>query len=260
MPLSPAQLLQYQEEGYAVGDRILNDAELAHLRDEIDALIASLPANKRPENMASVHYDHPYFRDLFLSDKLLDVAEQLLGPDLALFTSYIISKRPNDGLAVAWHQDAAFFPIEPMETFTFWLAVDDSNVENGCMRVVPSSSKKVYPHRVDTASGTTLPLSLEGTDLSQARDIELKAGQFSVHNPFIVHGSHANYSPRRRCGITIKYVPTYVQIDRDYISPTNFDWRNVNLFWARGEPGENSYANWPPANRSETRVAADASP
>jgi phytanoyl-CoA hydroxylase len=252
MPLSPAQLSQYHDEGYAVGDRILDDAELARLRQEIDQLIADLPPNKRPENMPSVHYDHPYFRDLFLSDKLVDVAEQLLGPDIALFTSYIISKRPNDGLAVDWHQDAAFFPIEPMETFTLWLAVDDSNVENGCMRVVPSSSKKVYPHRVDTASGTTLPLSLDGIDLTEARDIELKAGQFSVHNPFVVHGSYANHSPRRRCGITIKYVPTYIHIDRDYVSPTKFDWRNINLFWARGEPGENTYAN-----RPETPVGAN---
>ncbi|MDZ4818758.1 MAG: phytanoyl-CoA dioxygenase family protein [Planctomycetota bacterium] len=258
MPLSPAQLSQYHEEGYAVGDRILDDAELARLRQEIDQLIASLPPGKRPENMSSVHYGHPYFRDLFLSDKLLDIAEQLLGPDLALFTSYIISKRPNDGLAVAWHQDAAFFPIEPMETFTLWLAADDADVENGCMRVIPSSSKTLYPHHVDNTSATTLPLSLDGIDLSQARDVELRAGQFSVHNPFVFHGSNANHSPRRRCGITIKYVPTHIHIDRDYISPTNFDWRNINLFWARGEPGENIYANLPPADQLATPVVANA--
>jgi phytanoyl-CoA dioxygenase PhyH len=257
MPLSSSQLSQYHEEGYTVGDRILDDQELAQLRQEIDKLIASLPPNKRPENMPSVHYDHPYFRDLFLSEKLVDVAEQLLGPDIALFTSYIISKRPNDGLAVDWHQDAAFFPIEPMETFTLWLAVDDSNVENGCMKVIPSSSKKVYPHRVDIASGTTLPLSLDDIDLSQARDVELKAGQFSVHNPFVVHGSYANNSPRRRCGITIKYVPTYIEIDRNYISPTKFDWKNVRLYWARGKPRENTYANRSSADRRESPVGAN---
>jgi phytanoyl-CoA hydroxylase len=258
MPLSSAQLSQYREEGYAVGDHILDDAELGRLREQIDQLIANLPANKRPENMPSVHYDHPYFRDLFLSDKLVDVAEQLLGPDIALFTSYIISKRPNDGLAVDWHQDAAFFPISPMETFTLWLAVDDSTIENGCMRVIPSSSKKVYPHQVDSTAATTLPLSLEGVDLSQFRDVELKAGQFSVHNPFIIHGSYANHSPRRRCGITIKYVPTYIKIDRDYVSPSGFDWKNIRLYWARGEPRDNVYANWPPVNRSETQFRAHA--
>src|SRR5688572_24585934 len=110
MALTEAGLKHFRMEGYARGGEILSPSELRTLRFEIDSLIAGLPVTQRPENMPSVHYENVYFRNLFLSKPLVDIAEQVLGPDVALFTSYIISKRPDDGLAVNWHQDAAFFP------------------------------------------------------------------------------------------------------------------------------------------------------
>ena len=245
MSLTHAQLEQYRNEGYAVGGRILDDSELARLRAELDSIIERLPPDRRPENMPSLHYENGYLRDLFLSDNLIDVAAQIVGPDVALFTSYVISKRPDDGLAVDWHQDAAFFPIEPMDTFTLWLAVDDSDVENGCMRVLPGTHRKqaVLLHRVDLDSGTTLPMSLENLDLTYARDVHLRAGEYSVHDPWILHGSNPNRSSRRRCGITLKYISTRAAIDRTFVSPSGFDWDGLRLYLARGNPGRHSYAN-----------------
>jgi len=245
MPLTDAQLGHYRQHGYAVGDRLLDDGELSRIRGHIDDLIGSLPAGQRPENMPAKHYDCDWMRELCLGDKLVNVAEQVLGPDLALFATYIISKCPDDGLAVDWHQDAAFFPIEPMKTFTIWLAVDDSDVANGCMQVLPGThrQRRVLAHKVDQSSGTTLPLSLEGIDLDSARPVELKAGSFSVHDVFLLHGSNPNRSNRRRCGITVKYIPTDVRIDRSWISPTGFDWQGLRLYLARGRGGEHDYSN-----------------
>ena len=89
--LTEAQLQQYREQGYARGDRILDDAELARLRSEIDRLISAHPADRRPENMPSLHYENAYLRELFLSEPLIAVAREILGLDVALFTSYVIS-------------------------------------------------------------------------------------------------------------------------------------------------------------------------
>ena len=244
--LSRQQLEEYKRNGFVKGGRILDDSQLERLRQEVDSVIAHLPAGQRPENMPSVHYENEYLRELLLSKPLVDVAEQILGPDVALFTSYIISKRPRDGLAVDWHQDIAFFPIEPKEIFTLWLAVDDSDRGNGCMRVIPGSQRDriLFDHRVDIRSGTTLPLSLDNIDLSKAVDVELTEGEFSVHDAFILHGSTPNRSKRRRCGITIKYIPTYVKIARSYISPTKFDWAGLRLYLARGNPGSHEGGVW----------------
>ena len=244
MALTPAQLAHYRERGYTLSDCLLKGTKLAELQSQVDALIGNLPTGQRPENMPSVHYENPYFRDLFLSPPLVDVAAQILGPDIALFTSYIISKRPQDGLPVEWHQDAAYFPIEPMETFTLWLAVDDSTAFNGCMQVLPGThrGRQIMAHNLDQERRTTLPLSID-PDTSAAVDVELEAGAFSLHDAFLWHGSNPNRSDRRRCGITIKYVPTYVEIDRTFVSPSGFDWRGLQLFLARGKKGKHEYAN-----------------
>ena len=85
--MTDAQLEQYRVEGYAVGGRILDDDEMARLRTELDAIIESLPPDRRRENLPSLHYENEYLRDLFLSDQLVDVAEHIVGPDVALFTA-----------------------------------------------------------------------------------------------------------------------------------------------------------------------------
>jgi hypothetical protein len=230
--LTEQQLDRYHREGYAIGGRLIGDEELARLRVEIDRIISGLPPDRRPENMPSLHYENDCLRRLFLSDPLVSVARQILGPEVALFTSYVISKRPSDGLPVHWHQDAAYFPIEPMETFTLWLAVDDSTRENGCMQVLPGShrSKAIIDHSVKQSPRSTLPLQIDGLDLGDAVDVELRAGEFSAHDPFVLHGSNPNLSAHRRCGITIKYIPTYVRIDKTWVSPSGFDWANIKLF------------------------------
>ena len=245
MPLTAEQFRAFETEGFAVGARLVDDSQLRRLKGEFDAMIAKLPPEQRPENMPSVHYDSAYLRELFLSDDLVDVAAQILGPDIALFVTYAISKRANDGLAVRFHQDAVYWPISPMKTFTLWLAVDDSDRHNGCMRVIPGSHKDraVREHEIDSSGRTTLTLGLNGIDERAAVDVEVEAGAFSVHDPFIVHGSNPNRSSRRRCAITIKYISTDINFDRDYVSPTRFDWHGVRLYHARGERGAHTYWN-----------------
>jgi ectoine hydroxylase-related dioxygenase (phytanoyl-CoA dioxygenase family) len=245
MLLTANQVRAFESDGFAVGGRLLDDSQLARLKGEFDAMIAALPSGQRPENLPSVHYDNAFLRALFLSDPLVDVAEQILGPDVVLFVSYAISKRAKDGLEVRWHQDAAYWPITPMRTFTLWLAVDDSDRENGCMRVLSGSHKDrvVRDHEFDSDGRSTLPLGLDGIDEGRAVDVEIDAGGFSVHDPFILHGSNPNRSARRRCGITIKYIATDVTIDRDYVSPTKFDWHGVRLYHARGARGAHEYWN-----------------
>ena len=245
MKLSADQLAFYREQGYAGPSPLLDDTGLEKVRAEMDTLIEALPEDNRPENIPSPHYENRCLRDLLLSDPFVDVAEQIVGPDVALFTVYAISKPPRDGRPVNWHQDADYFPIDPIETFTLWLAIDDSTRENGCMQVLPGShrSRRVLDHGVFPEDGSVLPQSIPELDTSSAVDVEVPAGHYSVHDAFLLHGSNPNPSTRRRCGITIKYVPTHVRLDRTYRGPTGFDWGGVRLYLARGRPGNLTYAN-----------------
>ena len=245
MILTPQQLKSYNKKGFAGPNPILSKIELKKLHYEIDSIISNLPSETRPENLPSPNEYNEFILNLLLSDPFVDVAEQILGPDISLFTVYAICKPPYDGRPVKWHQDAAYFPIEPMETFTLWLAVDDSNSINGCMKVLPSShkTKKIYEHSVNFNDESVLVQSITDIDLNGAMDVEVPAGHYSIHDPFLLHGSNKNNSSKWRCGITIKYIPTYVNLDRDYIGPSGFNWKDHKLFHARGKRGTHKYEN-----------------
>ena len=238
MTLTKAQLEQYRREGYAVGPRLLDDATLGRLQAEMGRLIAALPAGARPENMRNLHYDNPVILDILLSRPLVAVAQQILGPELLLHGTYTISKPAGDGLPVDWHQDAYYFPLRPMEIFTLWLAVDDSDRENGCMTVVPGShrARVAYDHVETDGWGrtTALPLALAMESLGPAAPVEVPAGAFSVHDPYIIHGSEPNRSPRRRCGMTVLYQSRRVGIDPGYDSPMGLDWNAIRLYHCDG--------------------------
>jgi ectoine hydroxylase-related dioxygenase (phytanoyl-CoA dioxygenase family) len=141
--------------------------------------------------------------------------EQFIGPNIALFASHYINKPPFSGRPVLWHQDGSYWPLEPMDVVTLWLAVDASTPENGGMRVIPATHRldlqemKSNPE-VDSVLGSEIPV--EFVDESLAVDLVLGPGDVSVHNPTIVHGSTANTSPNRRCGLTIRYIPTSTKV------------------------------------------------
>lgn len=129
-----------------------------------------------------------------------------------------------------------------MEVVTLWLAVDDSTPENGCMRVIPGTHTlglQGMNARTDMANVLSAEIDPASVDESRAVDVVLKAGDVSVHHPNIVHGSEANNSARRRCGLTIRYIPTSTRIMSDEPWPS--------AFLLRGEavPGVNEYRPWP---------------
>lgn len=118
-----------------------------------------------------------------------------------------------------WHQDGGYWPLEPMEVITVWLAGDDSTPENGCMRVIPGSHrrKRLHRHRrSEREQGTVLRSRIDReVDESAAVDVIVPAGGVSLHDPYLIHGSKANRSDRRRIGLTLRYVPTTTRILRD---------------------------------------------
>lgn len=158
--------------------------------------------------------------------RLLDIAERFIGPDIALFASHYISKPAGDGQPVLWHQDGSYWPLEPMEVVSLWLAVDDLTPENGCMRVIPKT------HHLE------LQAVEERTDVANV----LRSG---VHHPNIIHGSNANTSPLRRCGLTIRYIPASTRIISDE------QWPSAFLLRGKAVPGVNMYLESPKFRHGE---------
>jgi ectoine hydroxylase-related dioxygenase (phytanoyl-CoA dioxygenase family) len=233
-------LEQYRKDGYTIFRDVIDADLIAEASDHVAWLQRQHP-DVRPEHLGHTFLrDDPFWIRLVSDDRLVDIAELFVGPHIALFASHYISKPPFSGQAVLWHQDGAFWPLEPMEVVTLWLAVDHSTPDNGCVRLIPGS------HTMDTAamrSNTEIDnvlgqeIAVE-VDESHAVDIILRPGDVEVHHPNIVHGSNANTSPHRRCGLTIRYIPTSTQILGDE-KPFS------SAFWLRGDEGVNSYQQVP---------------
>lgn len=232
----------YEQNGYALFPKVLDDDLIGEAKQHIEWLIKKYPG-VRPENLGHIYMaDDPFWVRLISDSRMLDIAEQFIGPDIALFASHYISKPAFDGRPVLWHQDGSYWPLKPMKVVTLWLAVDDSLPENGCMRVIPGThTMELQQMKENTEVDNVLDSEVDPAlvDESKALDFVLKAGGVSVHNPNIIHGSKANHSPLRRCGLTIRYIPTSTKIISDNPWPSAF------LLRGNAVPGINVYTPKP---------------
>jgi phytanoyl-CoA hydroxylase len=258
LDLADPQVRHYDRDGYVLFPNVLDRDLVAEAGSHVAWLQERHP-DLRPEQLGHTLMTHDAFWVRLVSDpRLLDIAAKFIGPNIALFASHYISKPPFDGRPVLWHQDGSYWPLDPMEVVTLWLAVDDSLPENGCMRVIPGSQNeplREMKQRTDVASVLGSGIEDAHVDESRAVDCVLAAGGVSVHHPNIIHGSNANQSARRRCGLTIRYIPTTTRIlleGRDDQTPER---RFPSAFLLRGAavPGVNDY-NPRPVYRPETSM------
>lgn len=235
------EIEQYQKEGYTIFRKVLDEELLAEASAHVEWLQRKNP-HLRPEHLGhTLIRNDPFWIRLVSDERLLDIAELFIGPNIALFASHYISKPPSEGQPVLWHQDGSYWPLEPMEVVTLWLAVDDSTPENGCMRVIPGTHRMLLQplqRRTDIPNVLSSGMDESLVDESWAVDVVLKAGDVSVHHPALIHGSDANRSARRRCGLTIRYIPTTTRITVPH-------WPSAFLFRGRAVPGVNDYLPYP---------------
>lgn len=224
--LSQDDLARYRRDGLIISPERLPDDLLSRMREALDRLLDSrreIP----PESLICPHlpygeaHDEAAAREWFefcTHPLILDKVEQLIGPDVILWGSQVFCKPARTGREVPWHQDGQYWPIRPLATCSAWIALDDVDAENGCMRFIPGShrSGSIYAHRVSDRAGIVLNQEIEPSqfDEGEARDDCLRAGEFSLHDVFLIHGSRANRSPRRRAGFVIRYMPATSVFDR----------------------------------------------
>jgi ectoine hydroxylase-related dioxygenase (phytanoyl-CoA dioxygenase family) len=208
--LTEAQVAQYHEDGYVIPDFVMPDDVIESIQTRHAALLEKHP-EFRDYCPAILQYDEG-FADYCRNDEILDMVEQVIGPDIALWNSSFFAKPAGNGKATPWHQDGEYWPIRPLATCTVWLAVDDATPENGCLRIIKGShkNKDLLKHETNPSDNLTLNQELLKTeyDESKAVDLVLKRGQISLHDVFLVHGSEPNTSPNPRRGMTMRFMPT----------------------------------------------------
>src|SRR5438067_12290985 len=213
--LTPEQVARFNRDGYLMPFRIFGEAEVADLRRYFDALLRKyLAEGKDSYAISSAHLRHGRVWEVLTNPKIVAIVSDLLGPDVVGWGSHFFCKLPGDGQAVSWHQDASYWPLTPSRAVTMWLAIDNADRENACMRYIPGTH--VLGHLTwklsETDEANVLNQTVPGVERYGAPvDVMLKAGEASVHSDLLLHGSEANRSARRRCGLTLRYTPSSVR-------------------------------------------------
>lgn len=214
MTVSKEKYTHYWEKGWVV-------IEDVYAHDKVDRIVdlAMETGRKNMENQDNYAADRsddsqelavrkvdkpfledPLFQDFALDKQLISVITQLLGAKPKLATDQIFMKPPRFGSAKPYHQDNAYFCLEPEDhVITAWIALDDVDVENGCMRYIDGShSGPLFPHEpIPGQEHNKGPLP-EHIDLARESLAPVRKGGVVFHHVRTLHTSHRNESDRWR--------------------------------------------------------------
>jgi len=229
--LSSGDISRYNSDGFCQPFSVFGASEITRIRAYTDGLMDAMG----DDGSYGINCYQARLRGLFdiaTDPRILDHVEDIIGPNILCWATAILSKKPHDPKRVPWHQDASFWMLSPARTVTVWLAIDDANEQNSAMRFIPGTHDRGALETSAQDDGAVFHKGTANADaLGTPFTNTLKAGQISLHADMLVHGSLANTSNRRRCGLTLRYCPPEVQI-------TDATWaKGVEAILCRGDAG-----------------------
>ena len=262
--LSGSEVTQYQRDGYLVpsfrfeGEQLERLQGLANELLERNAEFGDTPMvcphvpgsgvqGLRGDKAWMAYSDDP---------QLLDLVEQLIGPDIILWGTNLFHKPAGTGRRIPFHRDGRYWPIEPLATLTVWVAIEASTAANGCLRVIPGShrARQVGDHFTSEDPADAIPETLAASefDAGEAVPLELEAGQMALFDVFTIHGSEANTSADRRLGYAMRYMPAsswfhHDAAQRAELSSNAHNTRPLFLLRGRDVSGRNDFERGHPA-------------
>jgi hypothetical protein len=226
MPLTSQQIEQYRTDGFLIFPELFSQEEVQRLlrrleeyveetRPKIDGLAfqvepvvqkgvavaeSKMAAFRKVEGLARLD---SLYRDFSRHPRLLDILTSLLGPDIKLFRDALMMKPAHHGSAKPYHQDSAYWTIDPPDLASVWMALDDATLENGCMRVLPGSHTwgvMEHKHLED--------YQVEEDKLDRTKEVAvpLRAGGCLVFHSLLLHATSPNESDRSRRAMITSYM------------------------------------------------------
>ena len=213
--LSSNQLKQYEDEGFVSPINIFSKDKAGEIRNEIEIIEKEMPGELDKSGRYNAHLISPLLDEVTHNPKILDAVESLIGENILVCGTTLFIKNPNEKGFVSYHQDAKYIGLEPHNWVTAWVAITDSNENNGCMKMWSASHKdnlKEHVQNFNEKNLLTRGQTVNNIPEDQIVPLVLNAGQMSLHHPKTVHGSDTNHSKDRRIGFVIQsYIGTNVR-------------------------------------------------
>jgi non-haem Fe2+, alpha-ketoglutarate-dependent halogenase len=232
--LTPQQVDFFRTNGYLFPLDAISPTDAVALRARIEAYEAQSGEEVNKRLKIKAHLAFPWMCELARHPAIVKAVQSLLGADLLLFGSSAFAKNAHDIRFVSWHQDSAYYGLDPHDSVTAWVALSPATSESGCLRVLPGSHTGpdlVHDETYDANNLLARGQSLRGIDDSLAIEMPLAPGQFSLHHERTAHDSLPNRSDDRRIGVAFFYMAAHV---RSTLGPRS----------AMPVAGVDSYSHW----------------
>lgn len=248
--LTSTQVEHYRSHGWLSPLDLLTEAEAASARAKLETFETEHgPFGTRPER-SRAYLPFAWVDEIMRHPLLVDMVEDLIGPDILCWNAIFWIKEPATGSFVGWHQDAAYWGLDNRELVTVWIALSEASEQAGCMRVLPGSHRQTLDHdeTYDVDNLLTRGQHINDIDPADTVAMPLRPGQASFHNIATAHGSGPNRSHDRRIGLSLHYMPTHTR-------QTLADWDSAAFI--RGEDRYHHFDHAPrPARDLDPEVMA----
>ena len=212
--LTDLQVSQFQETGFLPAFPVLSADHALHLRANLESFEAEndgvLTGSLRFKN----HLLFKWLSDLIRSPRILDVVEDIIGPDIMVWSTDWWIKEANSPQFVSWHQDSQYWGLETDKLVTVWVTLSPSTIESGCMRVLPGSHlgpDLAHEETYHNDNMLTRGQSIDDINEDKAVNLVVDTGQAVLFAFRIAHASYPNKTDDRRVGLAIRYIPPDTQ-------------------------------------------------
>ena len=211
--LTDLQVSQFQETGFLPAFPVLSADHALHLRANLESFEAEndgvLTGSLRFKN----HLLFKWLSDLIRSPRILDVVEDIIGPDIMVWSTDWWIKEANSPQFVSWHQDSQYWGLDTDKLVTVWVALSPSTIESGCMRVLPGSHlgpDLAHEETYHNDNMLTRGQSIDDINEDKAVNLVVDTGQ-AVLFAFRIAHAYPNKTDDRRVGLAIRYIPPDTQ-------------------------------------------------
>ena len=221
--LSTRDIEEYRQYGFRVVPNVLSMSAIARLRKVTDSFVEnarSVTSNDDTYDLEDAHSfaeprvrriktperQHPEYAAAASHPDILAVLRDLWGPDIRFQIGKLNLKSAGFGSPVEWHQDWAFYPHTNDDLAAVSIMLDDCELENGPLMVIPGSHRgPIYDHHANGRFCGAIDASTSGLDFANAIPLTGKAGSITIHHVRAVHGSAPNLSSKDRRLLFFQY-------------------------------------------------------
>ena len=215
--LNSNEIETFRSQGYLGPYSLCSADEMMQTAKQIESVLNTDPPDHK-NRVHNRHLDNQLIHQVSTDPQIVKRMACLYGDDLLLWRTNFFVKE-SGAKEIPWHQDFNYWPLEPPIIVSAWIAIDQSTVENGCLKIIPGSHRRVIPH---LESKPNVQFTRMGDpdyiDLNNIVTLEMEPGEFILFNERTLHQSDPNHSSMRRIGLAVRVVIPIVKV-LDWDSP-----------------------------------------